>query len=52
MLLYVRKYVIIIGYDNHDDYLFTLGAIFKHEIRPKIKGKEEFKTQNIVHHTF
>ena len=40
--------VIVLGCNNREDHLFTLEAIFQHEIRPKINGKEEFKTKNIV----
>ena len=39
--------VIVLGCNNREDHLFTLEAIFQHEIRPKINGKEEFKTKTL-----
>ena len=39
--------VMILGSNNREDYLFTLEAIFQHEIRPAINGKEEFKTKTL-----
>ena len=39
--------VMILGSNNREDYLFTLEAIFQHEIRPTINGKEEFKTKTL-----
>ena len=39
--------VIVLGCNNRDDHLFTLEAIFQHEIRPKINRKEEFMTKTL-----
>ena len=39
--------VIVLGCNNREDHLFTLEAIFQNEIRPKINGKEEFKTKTL-----
>ena len=44
---FCEKDIIILGYNNCEDHLFTLEAIFQHEIRPKINGKEEFKTKTL-----
>ena len=42
-----EKDVTILGYNNREDHLFTLEAILQFEIRPKINGKEEFKTKTL-----
>ena len=39
--------VMILGCNNREDHLFTLEALFQHEIRPKINGKEEFRTKTL-----
>ena len=37
----------ILGYNTREDPLFTLEAIFQHEIKPMINTKEEFKTKTL-----
>ena len=39
--------VMILGYNTREDPLFTLEAIFQHEIKPMINAKEEFKTKTL-----
>jgi hypothetical protein len=39
--------VMILGCNNREEHLFTLEAIFQHEIRPKINGKDEFRTKTL-----
>ena len=39
--------IVILGGNNQEDQLFTLEAIFQHDIRPTINGKEEFRTKTL-----
>ena len=39
--------IVILGGNNREDQLFTLEAIFQHDIRPTINGKEEFRTKTL-----
>ena len=42
-----EKDVVILGYCNRENNLFTLETIFQHNIRHKVNGKEEFKTKTV-----